>query len=120
MRLRLTPAVAFAARPKPPAARIGPPDELSGERGAPTEFGGRAELLLDPQQLVVLGDAIRARRGAGLDLTAAGGDGEVGDRHVLGLARSVADDHRVRGFARHRDRRERLGEGADLVYLHED
>src|SRR4051794_31216318 len=59
--------------------------------------GGRAgvagrvvELLLDAQQLVVLRDALAAGRGAGLDLPAVGGDGEVGDRGVLGLTRAVA------------------------------
>ena len=57
----------------------------------------------------------RPRRGAGLDLPAAGGDGEVGDRRVLGLARAVRHDGRVARVARHRDRVERLGQRADLV-----
>jgi hypothetical protein len=35
--------------------------------------------------VVVLGDAFAARWGAGLDLPAAGADGEVGDEGVLGL-----------------------------------
>ena len=61
------------------------------------------------------------RAGApGLDLPAAGGDGEVGDRRVLGLAGAVRHDGRVAGVARHRDRVERLGERADLVDLDED
>ena len=49
------------------------------ERGAAAVRGRLAELLLDAQQLVVLGDAVAARRRAGLDLAAVGGDGEVGD-----------------------------------------
>src|SRR3954462_11571645 len=51
--------------------------------------GVRAEDLLDAQELVVLGHAVRAGRRARLDLTAAGGHGEVGDRGVLGLPRAV-------------------------------
>ena len=49
-----------------------------------------AELFLDPEQAVVLGNAIRARRSARLDLAGIGGDREIGDRRVLGLARSGA------------------------------
>src|SRR3989475_5937800 len=47
------------------------------------------EDLLDAQQLVVLGDAVRAGRGAGLDLAAVGGDGQVGDGDVLRLSGAV-------------------------------
>ena len=53
-----------------------------------------AELLLDPQQLVVLRDALGARRRAGLDLADGGRDREVGDRRVLGLAGAVRDRRR--------------------------
>src|ERR671935_195507 len=56
------------------------------ERRAARELGVGAERLLDPQQLVVLRHAVRARRRAGLDLAAAGGHREVGDGRVLGLA----------------------------------
>src|SRR5450432_4604552 len=53
--------------------------------GEPRESGGAGvargirELLLDPQELVVLGDPLAPRRRAGLDLAGVGGDGEVGD-----------------------------------------
>ena len=50
-------------------------------------------------ELVVLRDAIRAGGRAGLDLAAAGRDREVGDRHVLGLARAVRHHGRVAGLA---------------------
>ena len=56
------------------------------KRRAPGYTRAVAELRLDPQQPVVLGDALGARRRAGLDLAGAGGDGEVGDGRVLGLA----------------------------------
>ena len=76
-----------------------------------------AELLFDPQQLVVLGDAVGAARRAGLDLAGAGADGEIGDRRVFGLARAVRDDAGVAGVARHRHGVERFGDGADLIQL---
>ena len=76
----------------------------SGRRERPGERRVGAERLLDAQQLVVLRHAIRARRRAGLDLAAAGGHREVGDRHVLGLARAVRHDRGVAGLARHADR----------------
>src|SRR5690606_9855695 len=47
------------------------------------------ELGLDPQQLVVLRDPVRARGAARLDLTAIRPHGDVRDRRVLGLARAV-------------------------------
>ena len=56
----------------------------------PAVGGGLAEVGLDAQQLVVLGHAVRAGRGAGLDLPAVRRHGEVGDRGVLGLAAAVA------------------------------
>src|SRR5207248_333215 len=48
--------------------------------------GVRPERLLYPEELVVLRHPLRARRRAGLDLSAAGGHRQVGDRRVLGLA----------------------------------
>ena len=51
-----------------------------------------AELEADAEELVVLGDAVRARQAARLDLPRVGRDREVGDERVLGLARAVADD----------------------------
>src|SRR2546430_8899162 len=48
-----------------------------------------AELLLDAQELVVLGGAVGACQRAGFDLAAIGGDREVGDGGVFGLAGTV-------------------------------
>jgi hypothetical protein len=50
------------------------------------ECAVRAEFLGDAQQLVVLRVAVASARGAGLDLAAVRGDGDVRDRRVLGLA----------------------------------
>ena len=79
-----------------------------------------AEILLDAQQLVVLGDAVGARQRAGLDLQRVGGHRDVGDRGVLGLARAVRDHRRVARALGHLDRGERLGQRADLVDLDQD
>ena len=54
-----------------------------------------AQLLLDADQLVVLGEPVGARQRAGLDLAGVGGDRDVGDGGVLGLAGAVRDDGRV-------------------------
>src|SRR5688572_33471339 len=62
---------------------------LSGEPAA------RPELFLDPEELIVLGDAIRPAGRSGLDLPCRRGDGEIRDRRVLGLPRAVRDDARV-------------------------
>src|SRR5687767_3475199 len=51
-----------------------------------------AELALDAQQLVVLGDAIAARHGSRLDLRSTGRDGDVGDGGIFGLTRTVRHD----------------------------
>jgi hypothetical protein len=59
---------------------------------APAVEDGEDELFFDAEELVVLGDAVGAGGGAGLDLAGAGGDGEVGDEGVFGLAGAVRDD----------------------------
>src|SRR5690606_21207733 len=49
-----------------------------------------------------------------------GGDGEVGDEGVAGLAAAVGDDGAVAAVLGQADGPEGLGEGADLVDLDED
>src|SRR5438876_2601803 len=46
--------------------------------------GGLAQLLLDPQKLVVFRRSLAPGKGAGLDLARIGGNREVGDGGVLG------------------------------------
>jgi len=75
------------------------------------------ELLLYPQQLVVLGDALAPRGRARLYLACVRRHGQVGDEGVLRLSRSVRYDARITGFLCHPYRRERLGDGPYLVQL---
>src|SRR5215813_5457784 len=70
--------------------------------------GRRAQLLFDPQQLVVFCDAVGARSRAGFDLPRVGRDGQVDDEWVFGLARTVGDDSGVVIGLRQFDRVERL------------
>src|SRR3954471_15766413 len=79
-----------------------------------------AELLLDAQELIVFGGPIGTRKGAGLDLPAIGGDGEIGDGGILGLARTVRHHRGIAGLVGHLDGRKRLGQRADLVDLDQD
>src|SRR5262249_49859400 len=79
-----------------------------------------AELLLDAQELVVFGGAIGPRKGAGFDLAAIGGDREVGDGGVLGLAGTVRHHRGIAGLVGHLDSGQRLGQCADLVDLDQD
>ena len=79
-----------------------------------------AELLLDADQLVVLGEPVGARQRAGLDLPAIGRDREIGDRRILGLAGAVRHHRAIAGAQRDLDRVQRLGQRADLVDLDQD
>ena len=79
-----------------------------------------AELALDAEQPVVLGDALGARRRPGLDLAGPHRDDQVGDRGVLGLAGAVRDDGAPAGPLGHLDGLERLGQRPDLVELDQD
>src|SRR3954471_425350 len=86
------------------AASIAPPPAPAGGRRSALEPGEGgtagvdrrlAEFLLDPEQLIVFGDPLAAGRRSGLDLSGVGGDGQVRDCGVLGLAGAVGQDRRV-------------------------
>src|SRR5258708_25150927 len=100
--------------PSPEIALISP----QRLQGRPARiFSLRAQFLLDAQQLVVLRSAVGARQRSGLDLTAIGGDREVGDGGILGLAGTVRHHGGVAGLIGHLDRAQRFGQRADLVDL---
>src|SRR5262245_46277347 len=94
---------------------------IEGSEGLASGIARRvSELFLDAQQLVVFRHAIGATQRAGLDLSRSRSDCEVGDRDVLGLSRAMRDD---RGVSRAMGRGhgvERLGQGADLIQLHQN
>ena len=71
-------------------------------------------------QLIIFGHAVGAGERAGLDLPAIGGDGEVGDGRVLGLAGAVRHHRGIAGLLRHAHGVERLAQRADLVDLDQD
>src|SRR4029077_19822909 len=89
-------------------------------RLAAGEASGDAQLFLDAQKLVVLGDAVSAGGGSGLDLACAHGDDEIGQESVLGLAGAVRDNRSVTRLARHFDSFDGLAYATDLVQLDED
>src|SRR4051812_43831899 len=81
------PGRVLRGRPRDDGRRLGGMSALVPREGRGAGVpGGVAELGLDAEQLVVLRHPLGPRRGTGLDLTAVGRDGEVGDRGVLGLA----------------------------------
>src|SRR5262245_60156020 len=86
--------VAAALTIRPPSRR-----SAAGQSGAPRETRPAGQLLLDAQELVVLGRALPARRRARLDLSEVQSHGEVGDERVLGLPGAVRQDRRVSGRA---------------------
>ena len=79
--------------------------------------GEVAQFFLDAEQLVVLGHAVGAAQRAGLDLSAVGGHGDVGDGGVLSLARAVAGNGSVAVTVGHVDGIQGLAQRADLVHL---
>jgi hypothetical protein len=92
---------------------------VPGERAATGVPRRVCEFFFDPQQLVVLRDTFGPGRRTRLDLTATGGNGEIGDRGVLGLAGPVAHHAAEGGAVGQVDGVEGLGERADLVDLHQ-
>src|SRR6266566_10043515 len=103
------------------AARMLRSRALYSERKClPAGITHRTELGFDAQQLVVLGDAIRARQRAGLDLRGGARDRDVGDGGVLGLPGAMRHHRGVVRPLGHVDGREHLGERADLVRLDEN
>ena len=71
------------------------------ENAAPGIAGGASKLAFDAQQLVILGQPVRARERACLDLPAVGRDCEIGDGRILGFARAVGHDGGIGCAMRH-------------------
>ena len=75
------------------------------------------QLLLDPQDLVQLGQALRPSRSTSLDLSGTKSNHDIGDGNIFGFARAVTHHNapvsRV-GIFRSLDR---FGQGANLIDL---
>jgi len=90
------------------------PKLLAGVDSLVTEF------LLDPEELIVLGKALRAAGGAGLDLAGPEAHHKVGNEGVLCLAAAVADHDPPASRLGKLAGANSLGEGANLVDLEEE
>ena len=110
---RATSPSRFVRTPEPTALMRG----RSASRRAESDRRPPAQLLGDPKQGVVLGGALAADGGPGLDVAGVQRHRQVGDDRVLGLARALRHDHAVAVSERLVGRVERLGQRADLVHL---
>mmetsp|Transcript_13132 Transcript_13132/g.55007 ORF Transcript_13132/g.55007 Transcript_13132/m.55007 type:complete len:343 (+) Transcript_13132:888-1916(+) len=92
---------------------------LNGDKAevVPGVGRGLAELLLDTQQLVVLGKALGAAGRAGLDLAGGEAHGEVSNESVLSLAGAVRGHDAPAGALGHLHGLDGLGDRTDLVDL---
>ena len=69
------------------ARSLKPPARLDRSPPGPADL--IAELLLDPDQLIVFRQAIRAGERTGLDLSTLGCGSEIGNGRILGLTRPM-------------------------------
>src|SRR5690348_5146134 len=83
-------------------------------------FRSLAKLFLDPKQLIVLRRAVRTRQAARLDLPARQRHREIGNRRILGLARTMRHYRRIVAGLSQTHGIDRLGQRSDLVDLDED
>ena len=83
-------------------------------------LGVSSELLLDAEELVVLGEPLGATGSAGLDLSGGESDDEIGDEGVLGLAGAMTHHDAPSVGAGEVAGGDGLGDGADLVDLEEE
>ena len=80
-------------------------------------LSGGAELLLDLEQAVVLGNTLATSRSTGLDLAGVLCHSQVGDGGVRGLAGTVGNHGGEAVLGGQLDGVEGLGDGTDLVQL---
>lgn len=82
--------------------------------------GVLAQLFLDTEDLVELGETLRTGRSTGLDLTGAETDDDVGNGDVLGLTGAVGDHDTPATGVGVLGGLDGLGEGTDLVDLEQE
>jgi len=88
--------------------------------GLSGELGMGAQLLLNAEDLVVLGEPLGAAGSAGLDLAGGETHDEVCDEAILGLTRPVGDHGSPAVLLGQEVRLDGLSDGADLVDLKEE
>src|ERR1043166_4957961 len=79
-----------------------------------------SQCLLDAQQLIVFGDAIRAAQRTRLDLSRIRRHGNVGNGCILGLARAMTDDGGVIVLLGQRNSVEGFGQRTDLIDFYQN
>src|ERR1022692_902265 len=90
------------------------------QRLHPQEPRCPAQLLFNPQQLVVLRNSVGARSRSRLDLPRASRDRQIGDERVFGFAGTMRDHRRVSVSACQVDGVERFADRANLVEFDQD
>ena len=70
--------------------------------------------------MIVFGEPVGARQGAGFDLAAIGGHRQIGDGGILGLAGTVRHNGGITRLVGHGEGLQGLAQGANLVNLHQD
>ena len=124
LRVTLPPITnAYALRPGA-FEQNGLPSAAGGHRTRPEDFSpavtrAGAELPLDLEKPVVLGEPLGAGERADFDLAGASCHRQVRDEAVLGLTRPGADDGAVTVFLRELDDFQGLGERPNLVRRHQ-
>lgn len=78
------------------------------------------ELLLNAEDLVELGETLRAGWGTGLDLASAETDNDIGDGDIFSLARAVGDHDAPSSTESVLGGLNGLGDGTDLVDLEQE
>ena len=92
-----------------------------GEEGVHAGVLGHVEeLILDAQQLIVLGDAVGAGGGAGLYLAGVKCNSQICYGGILSLTGAVGGNCGHTGLVRHLDGLKGLRYGSDLVELDQD
>jgi hypothetical protein len=84
------------------------------------EACGAAEILFEAQELIVFGDAIRARQRSGFDLSGIGRNREIGNERILSFAGAMRDDRSAAVSLGQLDAIQRFRKRADLVDLDQD
>ena len=78
------------------------------------------QLVLDAEQLVVLGNTLGTGRSTGLDLAGIQSHSQVSNGGILGLTRAVRGNGGVASLVSHLDGFQGLGNGTDLVQFDQD